>query len=318
MNYWTLLFLSLSRACVPDYEQCGGRGYSGDSACCLPGSACVEVNPYWYQCEMATTLPTMAPTIAPTSTPASSCDETRKSITDPSNIHTQTFIDGVVLLKQSGVYDELTKQHGNASTFFRFHKNVMFLPWHRWYVWQLEDQIRKVTGKCFAMPYWEWSSDAVDPLSSTLWTLIGEANTGGGCLTSGPFVDFRGAYDGECIRRNTSAANARLFSQAELQALLKSSSNMSFVQWSHEFEDTAHAQPHLLVGEQMSSMPAPDDPLFYLHHAFTDLVFSSYLACRPNDTAIGLHSVFLPFGQNVTVADSLELSITYDSLEPCL
>lgn len=320
MKFLQILFFSVASACVDDYQQCGGLDYTGDSECCSPGALCVEINPYWFQCvppvepppQPQETVPPVdappEPTVAPTPEPTPvACDTTRRSITDSANPHVQTFIDGVKQLKATGEYDELTKQHGNATTFFRFHKNAMFLPWHRWYVWQLEQKIRNITG-CFAMPYWDWSADAADPMASPLWNIVGEANTNGSCLTTGPFVDFKGAYDGDCIRRNTNPENAKLFTREELMELIHA--NQTFIEWSHHFEDTAHARPHLLVAKQMSSMPAPDDPLFYLHHAFTDLVFSAFLACH--GTELHLDEVIIPFSQNVTIAEALSLTIDYD------
>lgn len=309
MKFLRILFFSVASACVSNYQQCGGLDYTGDSVCCSLDSLCVEINDYWWQCQPQ---PTPPPVVEPVATPQpdlipDGCDNVRRSVTDPLNPHVQTFIDGVKSLKASGEYDEITKQHGNATTFFRMHKNAMFLPWHRWYVWQLEQKIRNITGKCFAMPYWDWSADAADPLASPLWTIIGEANTNGSCLKTGPFVDFRGVYDGDCIRRNTNPENAKLFTKQELTELIHE--NKTFIEWSHHFEDTAHARPHLLVAKQMSSMPAPDDPLFYLHHAFTDLVFTEFLRCY--NASLKLDEVLIPFSSNVTIADAIALSIDY-------
>lgn len=312
---FVVLFLSTVSACVDNYSQCGGLNYIGDSGCCSADSLCVEINTFWSQCEPQSIPKTQPEPVTPPSDPEPAvappipavCDNVRRSVTDPTNPHVQTFIDGVKALKASGEYDELTKQHGNATTFFRFHKNAMFLPWHRWYVWQMEQKIRNITGKCFSIPYWDWSADAADPLASQLWNIVGEANTNGSCLTTGPFVDFRGVYDGDCIRRNTNPENAKLFTREELTELIHD--NKTFIQWSHHFEDTAHARPHLLVAKQMSSMPAPDDPLFYLHHAFTDLVFTEFLRCYNN--SLKMDEVLIPFSPNVTIAAALSLSIDY-------
>ena len=286
---WLLLF-PFVRSCVPDYHQCGGLTYGGETACCSDSAQCVVINDYWHQCNP--------------------CDQRRRSVTDPANYdNVRAFIDGVTELKNNGIYDNFTKQHGNATTFFQFHKNALFLPWHRWYVSQLENKIRETTP-CFAMPYWDWSADSDDPLGSALWSIIGEANTQGGCLKGGPFSTFLGAFDHKCIQRDTNVSRIQLFSTDELATLV--SLNQSFLKFSHLFEDTAHAMPHLLVSHQMSSMPSPDDPLFYLHHAFTDVVLASYMKCHPRENASSIASVLLPYANGLTVRDAMAINAETD------
>ena len=311
-----VLFVVSAYACIPDYHQCGGLNYRGESACCSKNAGCEYVNDYWWQCNPITGLPEPAATPAPTpepTTPKPDCskNKTRKSVTDPTNSeNVQMFIDGVVSLKQSGVYDNFTKQHGLNTTFFQFHKNELFLPWHRWFVNQLEEAIR-LDSPCFAMPYWDWSADAADPLASAMWSLIGEANSNGSCLQTGPFVNFTGAFDGKCIRRDTNASHAHLFTVDELANLV--SENRSFLNFSHVFENTAHAMPHLLVAHQMSSMPSPDDPLFYLHHAFTDVVLQSFMRCHPNENASVIYDTPLPYADPpLTVRDVMAIDVPTD------
>jgi hypothetical protein len=78
--------------------------------------------------------------------------------------------------------------------------------------------------------------------------------------------------------------------------------------------------PHLLVANQMSSMPSPDDPLFYLHHAFTDVVLSSFMRCHPARGPDAIASVLLPYADGVTVADAMAIDAPtdYDSTRLCL
>ena len=39
------------------------------------------------------------------------------------------------------------------------HSNSEFLPWHREYIYQLENAIRGLGGEysCFTLPYWDWT-----------------------------------------------------------------------------------------------------------------------------------------------------------------
>jgi hypothetical protein len=42
------------------------------------------------------------------------------------------------------------------------HASDGFFPWHRWYLWNFENQIRQLGGSyaCISIPYWDWTSDA--------------------------------------------------------------------------------------------------------------------------------------------------------------
>lgn len=245
----------------------------------------------------------------------SQCDKTRRSVADPQNAaNVRMFVHGVTRLKASGLYDNLTRQHGANETFLQIHESTIFLPWHRWFVAQMEDAIRlELNAPCFAMPYWDWSADAADPMGSAVWSVVGEANSHGSCLTTGPFAGFRGALDGECLRRDTnvSHAHAHLFTTDELGALV--AQNRSFLNFSRTFEDTAHAGPHRLVAQQMASLPSPDDPLFYLHHAFTDVVLQSFLCCHPGERLpLEVGAAVLPYAGGLRAADVIDREILTD------
>jgi len=46
------------------------------------------------------------------------------------------------------------------------------------------------------------------------------------------------------------------------------------------FEIGPHARPHLFVGGSEDTFASPDDPVFYLHHAFVDKVFAMWQECH--------------------------------------
>lgn len=49
-----------------------------------------------------------------------------------------------------------------------------------------------------------------------------------------------------------------------------------FATFAKTFEATPHAAPHLNIGGDMSTMHSPNDPLFYLHHAYCDKLWTSF------------------------------------------
>jgi hypothetical protein len=49
-------------------------------------------------------------------------------------------------------YDSLIAKHHTLSG---IHSQTQFLPWHRWYILQYENLLRRTTGgKCLTVPYW--------------------------------------------------------------------------------------------------------------------------------------------------------------------
>ena len=289
--------------------QCGGIGYTGTTACCDPSAICLYLNDYWSQCQngmvpvpapapapvfrgtpaptvvpvfRGTPAPTPAPTIAetPAPTPAATITETcpriRRALTDP-NVDYAFFVRGIQAIKDSGVYDNITRLHANATTFADFHNNHLFLPWHRWYVAALEDAVRALGGEfaCFAVPYWEWSMDAGNESSAIMWSMAGNG-LGEECVTDGPFASWRD-LDGKCLRRGGDA-RIRFASDLELASLIANAT--TYADFAAVYEKGPHARPHLFTAGQMKTPAAPDDPVFWAHHAYVDFVFEAWRLCH--------------------------------------
>ncbi|KAK4221932.1 hypothetical protein QBC38DRAFT_513289 [Podospora fimiseda] len=99
----------------------------------------------------------------------------------------------------------------------RNHGSTFFLPWHRYYMWQYEQDLRNLCGYTGYQPYWDWARYAKDPINSPLfdgsegsmggngakatyngimmpgaprpYDRIPPAD-GGGCVTTGPFKNM--------------------------------------------------------------------------------------------------------------------------------
>ncbi|KAK4160487.1 hypothetical protein QBC43DRAFT_359393 [Cladorrhinum sp. PSN259] len=99
----------------------------------------------------------------------------------------------------------------------RNHGSTYFLPWHRYYMWQYEQDLRNECGYTGFQPYWDWDRYAKDPINSPLFdgsegSMGGNgakasyngimipgaprpydripAAGGGGCVTTGPFKNM--------------------------------------------------------------------------------------------------------------------------------
>lgn len=179
----------------------------------------------------------------------------------------QPFWEALGRLKGSGEYEDIVAIHGNLSLFNTVHGSDWFLPFHRWYLLRLE----RVLGNRIGIPYWDWSSDWAHPESSKVWDVVGAMGTANDsyCLRSGPFKDWEAGF--RCIQR-IGDPSIRIWDPESLARLVTQTPRDSF---RIALETQAHAAVHLYVGGTMKGYRSPDDPLFWLHHAFVDLIWLS-------------------------------------------
>ncbi|KAI1100189.1 Di-copper centre-containing protein [Jackrogersella minutella] len=126
--------------------------------------------------------------------------------------------------------DDFTYIHDNQTNII--HVSGSFLPWHRIFVWQMEDALRNECGYKGTIPYWDPARFSQDPTASKVFdnssfggdgeylpndhgpynitvpglainfTTLHPAGTGGGCVKAGPFANFQislGPTDKEVI-----------------------------------------------------------------------------------------------------------------------
>lgn len=184
-------------------------------------------------------------------------------------------------------------------------------------------------------PAGDWSVDAANPADAPVWgaDLLGGA-TPGGCIPSGPFADLRRTYPGpRCTWRGFTAApgggansmDGRTFeNSATLQAAIAADTPYDSFRRAVE---AAHGDPHVLIGaarlDLFESRPAftgdmrlprtsPNDPVFYLHHAYVDSLWARRQALPGRAAEYGGRAgeaptdVLLPFAP-ATVADTFRL-----------
>jgi len=113
-------------------------------------------------------------------------------------------------------YDDFIATHINQT--LRIHFTGTFLAWHRWFAWSFEQTLKNECGYPGTLPYWNWPASAggletypvfdgsdtslsgngayIANKSDIVLSLSGypdirlPAGTGGGCVTSGPFVNY--------------------------------------------------------------------------------------------------------------------------------
>jgi tyrosinase len=128
-----------------------------------------------------------------------------------------------------------------------------FLAWHRRFVIQMENRLRKV-DPTIIIPYWNAIEDRAVPAP----------------------LDRAELLQSWSITRHWKPAI--LASQADLDA---ANAMGTFLAFQSTLEGAVHASVHNAVGGTMASASSPADPLFFLHHANIDRIWSEWQVTHP-------------------------------------
>ena len=177
--------------------------------------------------------------------------------------------------------DELAKliwetcKHSTQST-----KEPHFLSWHRIYLYFFERVLRKASGDPdFALPYWDYSNDAVDapdPTTSprrlpSIFIVPTLQTQGGGQIANPLFEPKRTAGFG--LRVQLDPIDTNIDSSLALS---------DFAKFQNGLETSLHGFVHCAVGSAclgpyMGIVPfAGNDPIFWHHHANIDRFWSCW------------------------------------------
>lgn len=143
------------------------------------------------------------------------------------------------------------------------HGNLFFLSWHRVYLYYFERIVRKASGDpTFALPYWGYS-----PTGNRALPTVFRTPTSGNAL----YVSQRVPSVNTGTALNASAVDAGT-------AL----SQLVFGGFSSSLEGTPHGVVHVAVGGSGGWMSAFQtaglDPIFWLHHANIDRLWSYWIS----------------------------------------
>lgn len=185
------------------------------------------------------------------------------------------------------------------------HNDILFLPWHRAYLYYFEQWLRDQAAYA-AIPWWDWTSDlshqnGLPQAFSDATDANGQANP---LLQS--YMDQ--PQTRPPLQRNTFRSPgdpAALPTAADVQDALGRTQFQDF--WL-KVEDI-HNQVHGWVGGDMAFIPtAAFDPIFYAHHSMIDRLWYLWqIQNGVNNIPNGMLAEQLsPFG--MTVADVLDIS----------
>ena len=175
-------------------------------------------------------------------------------------------------LKRRGILRKYSEMH--TQFFSRFHNNVYFLSWHRQFIWNLEEEMRKVDNTV-TLPYWNWAQDA-DSLKwnfdqTQVWSdeYLGSVGQNS-CIKGGPFdYNFVNYPFKHCISRRL-RRDILPSGGSTVASIVATPYGVEY--FSKLIENGPHALFHMHVGGDMGVSYSTNDIAFYFHHTFIDYV----------------------------------------------
>lgn len=148
-------------------------------------------------------------------------------------------------------------------TMSRMMRGRNFLAWHRWFVLQMENRLRRVHAS-ITIPYWNAIEDRAIPAALDKASLVASWS----------------------ITRHWDPSI--LASRADLDA---AKAMGTFNAFQATLEGAVHGSVHDAVGGTMAGSSSPGDPLFFLHHANLDRLWAEWQTTHasqkpPNPTEI--------------------------------
>lgn len=183
--------------------------------------------------------------------------------------------------------DRFTKIHlDNAAI---AHNTAHFLPWHRWFTYLYEEELRKFDPEV-TVPYWDWTFDSQRPLASPIFSRDYLGTTTGKSGDCDWIVSFPRKH---CLIRNYRPNDHKRFGtfygRRTVDRLI-TDTRMSWPEFANLFETSPHGIVHFKIGGpggDLADMASPNDPIFFLHHSMVDYVWMQRQQFTGNAKAFG-------------------------------
>jgi tyrosinase len=250
---------------------------------------------------------------------------TRKNVRSLTQGEIDALVNAFLELKRQGRYDTYVHWHHHVMipSVWSYepkdpnyrngaHRGPSFLPWHREFLLQVEEDLRRIDAS-LSLPYWNWTEDVADPANSPIWS---DKFLGGNGVENdhwrvadGPFAYSKGnwpvpaypeeGYPEPGLKRQFGVYTDSLPNNDDLLLALRESlydtppyNSSPFTLgfrnrlegWITQRGDSRvrtpgtqlHNRVHVWVGGNMILMTSPDDPVFFLHHCFIDKIWADW------------------------------------------
>ena len=219
------------------------------------------------------------------------------------------FVDAVLALKndvdsvlhpgRQKRYDDFVEVHKNAMVSGPAmimpmpHGGPLFYPWHRVLLREFELAIQAAANDpSIALPYWDWGDISSDnPFTADF--LGGDGDRAqNGRVTTGPFAYSAGKFPIRVWDDQTGDPGLRReFGEdptSWLPTPAKTTSGLGKTPywggsscWERVSEGVLHNPVHRWVGGNMDDASSPNDPVFFLHHCYLDLLWERWKIHHP-------------------------------------
>ncbi len=163
-----------------------------------------------------------------------------------------------------------------------------FLCWHRDFLLQFEKALQAIDTNAF-VPYWDWTTNWTLPK----WLVA---------FTPTVFVPGRGTV------QVTRQPNAHAPDTASGASIAKVMALPTYTKFTDALEQHVHGDVHMALNGTMSDITiSPADPLFWMHHAQLDRLWSQWQGNNPglNPDLAGADAIMDPWQENVTQLKSI-------------
>lgn len=237
---------------------------------------------------------------------------TRKNQKNLTRTEKKRLVSAILELKRSGRYDDFVALHrehyvtDSQAGPRPAHMTPSFFPWHRQYLLEFERALRGVDSSV-SIPYWDWTTDNTP--AASLWAedfLGGNGRRGDRRVMTGAFARGEGNWridagvtDGDFLTRDFGRPSSpvSLPSKQDVAEALRDAvydaepwSSVSTKGFRNRIEGwgirgsrgiSNHNRVHRWVGGVMLGSGSPDDPVFWLHHAFMDRLWDRWQKAHP-------------------------------------
>ena len=186
------------------------------------------------------------------------------------------------------LYDDFASIHIQQD--HNIHGVAAFLPWHRRFV-QARERALRTCGYTGPTPYWDWTkaADQGAPQSDPIFSVTDGFGGNGDAdhqqaVTRGPFANFTldivaaertptPVYSRHLLRRNFED-NPFLYNNFNSSAVAKGQKMDNFQDYRYYLEGVPHGAVHQYIAGDMAPSSSPNEPLFFLHHAAIDRLWT--------------------------------------------
>ncbi|KAJ8113017.1 hypothetical protein ONZ43_g5256 [Nemania bipapillata] len=228
------------------------------------------------------------------------------------------------------LHDEFAYIHRQIGDYS--HEAAPFLPWHRYFIHIYEQTLKQRCQYQGTLPYWDWTRDWANLTQAPVWSATegfgGNGDTNlpapvgdGYCVQDGPFAGLQVQYyDGDwnphCLSRGFLAGEyldhfgAQRLNSSAMAAVLDEPDYYRFLLM---LEDSSHSAIPILVRGDFSRFTAPNDPIFFLHHAQVDRLWWKW---QSEDLEVRALAYNGPSRQNSSIAAQLSDQVEMAGLAP--